>query len=267
MLLGILASSCGPPLLQPESAARPSFEELVRHSDTIVVATSTQLTRTSRPGGDGCSNLMRLTVSVENVLAGKPPRRPFDDYYFSRRCGSSDYVELPKPGSRGIVFLRKEHGNWRTVADYWGFIPVHSGRHPAKSLAGKSVEQQIAEVLLTPGDGYSPGEFSLDGEARDAARALIGRDSTIKLIQSLLNHPDIRVRVAACVALARDDPNGSCASRVLSAYLDRFEKGDFRGISRTLVIRLRALEGYAEPSVRSRAPYLLYEASAAVGLP
>jgi hypothetical protein len=264
--LGMLAS-CGPPPLQPEGAARPPLRDLVRRSDAIVVGTSAQAARTSRQGGDDCASLMRLTITAENVLAGNPPRRAFDDYYFGPRCGSSDYLELPKPGSRGILFLRKDHGYWRTVADYWGFLPVHSGRHMAPSLAGKPVEQQIAEILLTPGEGYSPGDFALDGDASDAARALIGPGPANQMIQSLLDHPDIRVRVAACVALARDDPNASCASRVLSAYLDRFEKGDFTGISRSLVIRLRALEGYAEPSVRSRAPYLLYEASAAAGLP
>jgi hypothetical protein len=266
VLLGMLAA-CGPPPLQPDGTARPSLTDLLRRSDAILVATAGKVTTTSKYGSDGCARLMRVMVSPENVLAGHPPSRSFDEYYFSPRCGSSDYLELPKVGSRGVLFLRKEHGYWRTVADYWGFIPVHSGGHAPQSLAGKPVERQIAEILLKPGEGYSPGEFALDGEASDAARALIGPGPANQLIQSLLDHPDIRVRVAACVALARDDRNASCASRVLSAYLDRFEKGDFTGISRSLVIRLRALEGYAEPSVRSRAPYLLYEASAAAGLP
>jgi hypothetical protein len=126
VLLSMLAS-CGPPPLQPDGALRPPLKELIHRSDAIVVATASRVEWTSTRGGDGCSILMRLAVSVENVLAGNPPRRGFDDYSFSPRCGSSDYVELPKPGSRGILFLRREHGQWRTVSDYWGWIAVHSG--------------------------------------------------------------------------------------------------------------------------------------------
>ncbi len=153
----------------------------------------------------------------------------------------------------------------RTTGDLFRCIAAGTRIDPWQ--ASPSEQADGRNSWWTPGAGYSPGDFALEGEPSDAARALIGPGPTNRLLESLLDHSDIRVRVAACVALASDDPNASCASRVLSDYLDRFEKGDFTGISRALVMRLRALEGYAEPSVRSRAPYLLYEASAAAGLP
>ena len=271
VLLGMLVS-CGPQTLEPDGGpSRPSLQELIHRSDAILTGTISGWKNVSKRAGDECSNLVRVTISVENVLLQDAPpgarlRRQLDAYFYSPRCGSSDFIEPPRRGLRSIYFLRNDHGRWRTLADYWGSIPVYSGRHTDEAGAGKSIEWRIAEILLTPGEGYSPRDFALDGEPSDDARALIGAGPANQLISSLLDHPDMLVRVAACVALAKEDQSPSCAGPVLSAYLDRFEKGDFRGISRALVMRLRSLEGYAEPSVRSRAPYLLYEASGAAGL-
>ena len=71
------------------------------------------------------------------------------------------------------------------------------------------------------------------------------------------------VRAAACLVLKQDEGTDSCADPIASWYFDRFAKGNFSGISESLIWNLQFLEAYVEPDLQSRGKYLIPQARAA----
>jgi hypothetical protein len=263
--------SCHRPQFQPRESAGPlAVSELIQRADGIIVGTISGLEIAAKPRQAECYVLVRAKVVVENVLKGNIPERTVDYYYFGPACAIMGPTEVLHTGSRYILFLRREQGSWRAIADYWrNTLPVDSGRHPRDFTVGKRIEEAIAEILLIPGDRYSASTFAgaIQTQATPIARTLIGQDGTDRLARLLLSHPDIGIRAAACLALKQDQAADACAGPILSWYLDRFARGNFVGISGALVRRLEFLEAYVEPEVQSRAEYLLYQASVATTLP
>jgi hypothetical protein len=243
---------------------------LIQRADAIIVGTIVKMGIAAKPPAGQCAVLLRVELLVENELEGRTSEDTLAYYYFGPFCGITGPVEVPHLGSRGIFFLNTEKGHWRAVADYWqNTLPVASGRHPREFTAGKPIEQAIAEILLVPGDRYAAAGFAsnLQTQAAPTARTLLGTAGTDRLMRLLLNHPDMSVRAVACLVLKQDQAADACAGPVLTWYLDRFARGDFTGISEDLVWRLEFLKAYAEPAVRKRAEYLLYQAKTAITFP
>ncbi len=269
-ILGLLAllAGCGSPQLAGV-AEDGTITELIDQADLIVAGKVTGLSAVGRHPDDACSKLMRADVAVDQVVKGEASRG-LRYYYFSPRCGSSRNVaEGPQVGVWRIVFLRRDQGYWRGVADAWrDGVLLGSGGHPGFDARGRPPRELVAELLLTPGEMRSAEEFaeSVAGSSILAVQ-LIGRERTEQLLGALIEDGPLPVRPAACLALSSDDTIRDCAGAVLTQYSDRFERGDFSGLSRGLVRRLDALSSRARADVATRAGSWLPLASVAVGLP
>lgn len=178
------------------------------------------------PQLDGCLVSVRVTFSVENVLRRSLLPGPLDYYYFGTLCGTMGPVENLFP-PRNVFFLRKQQGHWTAIEDYWmNRIPVRGGRHSDNLGRGKSGEDAIPEILLTPETDTQPRlllcRFSDEG---NNATVLLGAAGARRLIVPLLNHPDLNVRAEACIALERDSGPWSCTGPALPTGLDRLAAG------------------------------------------
>ena len=243
---------------------------MVQRADSIVVGTIVKLDIVAKPPEGSCLALMRVQLQIENVLKGSPSDQTLTYYYFGPWCGTMGPVESLHVNSRSIFFLRGEQGYWRALGDYWqNRLPVRSGRHPKAFGAGNPIERVIADVLLIPGEQYSAAAFAMgiQTEASFTARTLVGAARTDQLLRSLLIHPEMDIRAVACLVLKENQATDDCAAPILSWYLDRFARGDFTGISGSVVGRLDFLKAYVAPATRSQAEYLLFQARVATTLP
>ena len=203
---------------------------------------------------------MRVTILVENVLRGSIRPGPLDYYYLGSVCAITGPVEDPSSPPRSVFFLRKQHGQWRAIEDYWkNRVWVFSGRHSDDFIRGKTVEEAIPMILLTPGEGYSPKKFASEGLAWGSgpARNLLGEAGVRRLLMPLLEHPDVYVRCEACIILEPHDGPWECAGPVLSAVLDKLATGDSAWITPRIHSDIEMLAGHAERTIQERAKRLL----------
>lgn len=267
--LVLLLAGCTTPRFA-DAGDQGTISELTSRAELIVAGKVTALRAVDRHRQDACSKLMSADVAVDHVLKGDAAGPELRYYYYSPRCGSTRNVsEGPQAGAWRIVFLRRDQGYWRAVADGWrDGVLLGSGRHPAFQPAGRTPRQAIAELLLTPGEARSAGEFAESVAASSIlAVQLAGREETGRLLHALIAEGPLPVRPAACLALASDAAIRDCAGPVLTEYSERFERGDFSGLSQGLVRRLDALANRARRDVADRAGSWLPLASVAVGLP
>jgi hypothetical protein len=159
--------------------------------------------------------LRRIGCHLENVLRGPGPGDSFASYYFAdaKLAGG-----IPNPihrllfdarrGRRYILFLSRERGVLRSIGDVGSYtVPVLSGAHPSyvptpDDPFSTGLRRAIADILLTPGQGFEPSEFSQDiAYARLIADQLGSRPYTVQLLSNLLTQMG-PIRVAACFELA-----------------------------------------------------------------
>ena len=143
--------------------------------------------------------MIKIIARPENVLWGKWSGSRLEFYLYMWGGGDWNVVE---PGHRYVFFLMRERGALRAVRDYWrSSLEISSGFHdelPRRRL----VSEEIAELLLTPGEKMHSRYFSFRlPEAQAAAAAWTGRWRTAKLLRALMHNKYRVVRIAACEQL------------------------------------------------------------------
>jgi hypothetical protein len=216
--------SCRPvPKLEMRTGSPLSTRELVGKSPVVVVGSAVAVTQFGPEVKSADEHgyplrLQRITAQVENVLKGTSRSR---DIVFYRYGWSSDHAMLGPwgivvPGQRNVFFLDIENGTLRSIIDlYPAQIQVLSGRHP-EPISEKTIEESVAEILLTPGEAFDPEAFS-QGLYLDSVRAtdLIGRAGTLRLLKPLLASKQNAVRQQACLVLAEGFyGQGQCLSEL-----------------------------------------------------
>jgi hypothetical protein len=136
---------------------------------------------------------------------------------------------------------------------------VLTGRHGDELLVGKSIEEAISEILLTPGDKYTTaGLVQALATSTSESSSLIGPSATQRLLSPLLNHSDMHVRVQACLELsASGSVSGDCASRLVGENLDLIALRGFGAVPPSLAVDLERLANYSDAETLSRARSLL----------
>lgn len=232
-------TSCRNTELRPRIISSLGIPELLTRAEVIVVGAvkSVSFGRhavssvPSVPGLNDCLVPTRVTVVIENVVRGSVPS-VLDFVYFSSICAMVGPVESINIGARSVFFLVSEQGHWRPLTDYWmARIPVLTGRHNQSLLRGKSVPEAISEILLTPGDRPS-AEALVHALAVSTSEsfALVGGTATARLLRPFLSHPDLHVRVRACLALkhvAGGAEGGDCAPRLVIETIEHIERRGF----------------------------------------
>jgi hypothetical protein len=106
-----------------------------------------------------------ITANVETQLKGELPGGIVRFYYYilsklsSADLGPPKYI--PIVGQRRMFFLTSEGALVRSIGDVRDYtLRVSTGYHDRRVLDSLPFGQRAALVLLTPGQGYSPGEFA-----------------------------------------------------------------------------------------------------------
>ena len=265
----LLFAACGKPALMPRVGSGPlPTTELISRADAIFVGSITAFRFANRvharvplfPQLNDCLVPVRVTVSVENVLRGSASTGALTFYYFGTLCGTMGPVENPSTNPRSIFFLRQEHNQWRAIEDYWtNRVWVFSGRHPDSLIRGKTVEQAIPLILLTPGEGFSAEKFASPGLVMGHSDAiqLLGEVAARRLITPIMKHPDPYVRCEACITLESHDGLWDCAGPVLAPILDRLASGDSAWITPGILSDIQVIVNHADRRVQWRAKHLL----------
>jgi hypothetical protein len=260
----LLFASCNRPALVPKVGSGPlATTDLIRHSEAIFVGSISSFKFGERihahvplfPELNDCLVPVRVTVSIENVLRGSLRPGALDYYYFASVCAIMGPVENPTSNQRSIFFLRREHGRWRTIEDYWkNRLWIFSGRHSDDLIRGRTVYEAIPLILLTPGEGFSAERFASEGFSWGAgpARELVGEAGARRLLTPILKHPDLYVRFQACITLEPHDGPWDCAGPVLAAVLDRVVSGDSAWITPRIFFDLQMLAGHADRTIQQR---------------
>ena len=196
-------------LLRPHLVDRCSKDGESRDTAPIVVVgvlTSDTLVRKPIPmHGDHeiPLQLRQLVVRVENVLRGQVADKIMVVYYFTWAGGFNGPRPLGfwGPGTRRVLWLRKDAGVFRTACDGWDYctMAVDSGAHPRyRADPRKPVDNAVADILLTRGEGrISETRFAMSIEARSpgAEDYLMGKYRRLAMTE----RPP--VKTAACVSL------------------------------------------------------------------
>src|SRR5579883_434483 len=210
-LLGACNSHTIPPDFFDPSELKKTYEDRVRVEVTAPIIVVGQVedfgTTETRKAAQRDPNvkleLMSVSLRVEQTIKGPEPgpRLTFRYYAYSsandRDLGTARYTT--NVGQRRIYFLvSSPTGNrlLRDVGDYT--VPIRSGYHPNHFCKESSVGCCIAEVLLTPGQGYDQKLFAkqLAGET-SAATVFCSRARALELVKELLHHNDAHVVQAA----------------------------------------------------------------------
>jgi hypothetical protein len=258
-----LFASCNRPAPVPKVGSGPlATTDLIRHSEVIFVGSISSFKFGQRvhayiplfPELNDCLVPVRVTVSIENVLRGGLRPGALDYYYFASVCATTGPVEDPASHRRSIFFLRREHGRWRTIEDYWtNRLWIFSGRHSDDLIRGRTIYEAIPLVLLTPGEGFSAERFASElAWGTGPARELVGEAGARRLLTPLLKHPDLYVRCQACIKLEPHDGPWDCAGPVLAAVLDRVVSGDSAWITPRIFSELQMLAGHADRTIQQR---------------
>jgi hypothetical protein len=216
MLILVAASGCSAttPKLEPRLASEstPSLVELVSPSNVIVLATVVSETMTGETvtvANNEHVRLQKIDIDVEGVLKGKTDSSKLSFYryrWYDDWIKQSPTIDPIVAGGRSVFFLnRTADGTLRAAFDVTvSRVPILSGTHDLSSVSGLPIEQQIAYLMLTPGNNASPDDFgqSLAVQAL-TAMPLIGQTGTLKLLRPLLKNPSEPIRTSACLAMAQ----------------------------------------------------------------
>jgi len=154
--------------------------------------------------------LQRISVSVENVLRGSISTGSTEIFCFSYKQGSATIdgknIEYGGASGRRVYFLDRDRNELRCFVDvYESSIPVYTGRHSIAEQQPANIEDIIAAMLLTIGEGPDVSKLSHSGmmDGVHLSNQIVGRTPTIRLLKPLSNHANEEVRRQACLALSR----------------------------------------------------------------
>jgi hypothetical protein len=216
MLILVAASACSAttPKLEPRLASEstPSLVELVRASDVIVLAkvlSETMTGETVTIANNEHVRLQKIDIDVEGVLKGKTDSSKLSFYryrWYDDWINQSPSIDTIAPDGRSVFFLnRTADGTLRSAFDVTvSRVPIVSGIHDLSSVSGRTVEEQIAYLMLTPGKDASAEDFgqSLAKQTIDA-ESLVGQGGTLELLKPLLRDPSESIRTNACLTMAQ----------------------------------------------------------------
>lgn len=209
LLVGV-GCACNHKLVIDDDIKRPHSEEdraAIRHAPIVVVG----LMKKDEPLGpivfgkawNAHLQLHRVDLNVEQYLEGARPAKILQVFYYDiadaydgNRLIASWYGSLSKRQYRRIYFIRNDFGKLRLACDVVDncTIPVFSGLSEPVN-PGDSIDEKIADVLLTPGQGVDVGPFT-DELGRNLHR-VDKRFWRAKLLQ-LTENPDTRIRDRGC---------------------------------------------------------------------
>jgi hypothetical protein len=145
------------------------------------------------------TQLTRIEIELEEVIRGNVPDDPLVFYYFTysadndRDLGVPRYI--PEPGQRRIYFLMRDAGVYRSVGDVTDFtLKMPSGIHRRDFCRGKEPGACMAEMLLTPGEGFEVEAFVARLTVDAYAASILGSPAQVRgLLDRLRTMPDARV--------------------------------------------------------------------------
>ena len=179
--------------------------ELVQQSPIIVLGTLDRLEtfweERVRYGSENGSPMdwfhVQVHVQIESVLKGDVSTSALDYSYWIPVGPKVGEWNNPREGGRYIHFLRRHGRRFRSVVDFWpSTLRVTTGRHWALPQDNR-LPEQIAHLLLIPGDGFLADHFDLTS-AYVHARGLVGLSATLAMVQPFAKDPNPYVRKAAC---------------------------------------------------------------------
>jgi len=157
--------------------------------------------------------LHEILVDVENVVKGhieKASVRVYRYGFFDGPIPGNLPVDDILPGERRVLFLIPYGNDFRIIEDVVaGSFPVASGRHP-QLAEGKSAAEQIARILVLPGEGFDEGDYvrTLDEQASGTVYFLVGLRRTVLLLRELMGQGPQAVSAQACSSLYQLQPFG-----------------------------------------------------------
>ncbi len=165
--------------------------------------------------------LHEINVEVESVIQGdirEVKIRVYRYGYFSGHMPGNISIDDILPGERRVLFLLPFGRDYRVIEDVvGGSFPVASGRH-RQLPKDKPVLEQIAEVLVLPGEGFDEDQYAryLDVQASSTVPVLVGFRRTVLLLRELLSRGPKPVSAQACLSLYKLYPFGdSCIEGLL----------------------------------------------------
>jgi hypothetical protein len=178
------------PRLEPIRRETGGWNEAF-HDAKVIVVTRVAAVET------GPRHLRRATLAVENVLQGETRDATVEIYYHQ---DSDNSLEAR---ARYVLFLMQDRGVLRAIWDHpRSAILVESGLHRAVPLPGHPAAEQVAAMLLTPGDGLDAARFARHiSQAVAFAMDHLGRWRTAKLLKQLAADGRPPVRQSACAQL------------------------------------------------------------------
>ncbi len=210
-------TSCRPvPELNVRATAALSYRELMEKASIVVIGKVAEVkvvgpeVRTSDEHRYPL-RLQRLAIQAENVLKGeaRSGRMIFYRFAWSPDRAMVGPWGILVPGDRSVFFLDTEDGVLRSIIDlYPSHIEVRSGGHASyKPRAEQSLEESIAELLLTPGTDTRPEVFSQALQVASAISIeLIGHAGTLRLMKPLLASEEPLLKKRACSVMTERFP-------------------------------------------------------------
>jgi hypothetical protein len=201
LIVGIEACSTTDIRWEPD-ASNLSPQERIGLADVIVVGRATSVETFDPDRTHPEAGLTKVNIAVENVLKGNSTDQELP-FYFYRIVGG---FNGPKPnfvrvGDRGIFFLKRDQDILRSVHDIWeSHIKVYSGRHDAITV-DRDVQETIARVVITPGDGFDPSEYPRSLPESVTYLGVPLRYS-VPLLETLVDGPEPDTAKYACLALS-----------------------------------------------------------------
>jgi hypothetical protein len=151
---------------------------------------------------EGPIQLLKVDISIENVLKGDAPKGKTAFFYLQRTTATGPSL-MGFQGTttfRAILLLRKEQGKLRLLRDVRSNCApaVFSGAHPGfRPTSGETVGDQMIDLLLTPGKGATEGGM-LHAVFERAPFQISPKDTLVKLLGLAVSDRPL-IRTAACL--------------------------------------------------------------------
>jgi hypothetical protein len=150
--------------------------------------------------------LHELAIKVESVIRGSPAAEKITVYRYGFSGGHlPGYVPVSDllPGERRVLCLIEADNRYRMFEDVVASSFVVASGHHSSTSRGKRVTEQIAEVLVLPGEGFENSEYAktLEVQATSAVYALVGFRRTVLLLGAVQGRGLRVVSAQACLSL------------------------------------------------------------------
>lgn len=213
LLFVVLTPSCQEHRPEFRWLSAMSDTEMVESASHIVIGTvervrfvGSSVEASDAEGYRGNWQLVKVRTRVENAIKGALAVGKSIDFFFYTSLGPiAGDVNNIRVGDRCVCFLIYKNGVLRAVRDFWrSNIEVGTGSHSRiPSHEATSLEEKIAVLLLTPGEGLNPRTFQrVIIRSSTIAEEWLGRCKAYRLLERLIDYPDPVVRNAVREQLA-----------------------------------------------------------------